>query len=150
MNPKVISILITKGDPNDYTKIGNRLYRMDGDGEIKIYTDSGVLILRWKKGFVTDGRSGGVLVDPIFPHWGKRLEKAVVIMHDILFHDFDISFETSNNLLRNGAKWLRYSWLRYTLVHKGVSTWIARKAFGCKTDAEWANKQLCDCRWDAK
>lgn len=150
MNPKVKNIFITKGDPNDYTKIGPRLYRMNGDGEIKVFTDIGVFTFRWKKGFVTDGRSGGVLVDPIFPHWGKRIEKALVIMHDILFHDFDISFETANNLLRNGAKWIGYSWLRYTLVHKGVSTCIARKAFGCKTDKEWANRKLCDCRWDAK
>ena len=150
MNSLVYGIALTKGDPNKYTEIGPRLYRMDGDGEIKVYTDSGVLILRWKKGFVTDGRSGGVVVDPIFPHWGTRLEKALVLMHDILFYDFDISFETANNLLRNGIKYIGYSWLRYTLVYNGVSTCIARKAFGCKTDAEWANKQLCDCRWDAK
>ena len=63
MNPKVNRILITKGDPNDYTKIGPRLYRMNGDGEIKVYTDLSVFTFIWCKSFVTDGLSGGEFID---------------------------------------------------------------------------------------
>lgn len=142
-NIKIIGVI-------DTDEIGDRLYRLKNDVVIEIKTDTGVFRASAKKSFVTDGRSGGKLVDPLFPNWGTQLERAVVLTHDIFFYDFDISFETANLVLRETIIYIGKSKFNAYLVYWGVSTPIAYHAFGCKTDAERKNKLLCNIRWNVK
>lgn len=147
---KKITVKRITHTPLEWEKVGRRLYRMKSDGCAWVETDTGTVQIKWKKGFITDGRSGGMWIDWLFPNWGSDLEKVVVICHDILFHDFDLSFEFSNELLRASMRCIGYSNWRSELVHTGVSTAIAYKAFGAKNSSEWANRERCDANWISK
>jgi hypothetical protein len=135
--------------PNRWWQFFRRWYIANKPGWIEFHTDIGVFVYTWEAGFGCDGRSGGVFVDPIFPNWGNDLEKSLVIAHDISFYGFDISFELANELLRDTMRFIGKAEWRCKAVYRGVSTWIARKAYGCATDKEKANKALCGLKWTA-
>lgn len=145
---KILNIKIK--DKINSTTIRDRLYNIVDKVTVEIYTDEGVIRCTALPGFETDGRSGGPLVDCIFPNWGTQMERAVVLVHDILYYDFDISWETANELLRDTIKFIGKSCIRANLVYAGVNTEIAHKAFGAKTTADRHMKLYCNAHWDAK
>ena len=55
--------ITTSPVPLKVTPIGNRLYRVAEDVTIRVSTSEGVWVFRFFKGFVTNFRSGDVLVD---------------------------------------------------------------------------------------
>jgi len=136
--------------PNKWYQFFRRWYIANTDGEIIIYTDVGVFHVTWKKGFGLDGRSGGIFVDPIFPNWGTDEEKIPVIVHDICFFFFVLSFQMSNEMLRSLMEFYGTAQWRCNAVYFGVSTPIAYNEFGCKNAKEMTNKSLCNMTWDVK
>ena len=145
---KVLNIKIKTSIDSD--TVHDRLYRINNTVSVSICTDEGVYRVVAYPGFLTDGRSGGPLVDPIFPNWGTQLERAVVLFHDILYYDFDITWETANLLLRESIKFIGKSSIRANMVYWGVSTDIGRNAFGCKTRHDFDMTNKCNAYWDAK
>jgi hypothetical protein len=145
---KITNIKIV--DSIDSDTMGDRDYRIKFHVYIEFHIEGlGVLRIYAKPGARTNGRSGGPLVDPLFPNWGTQLERAVVLMHDALYYDFDISFEMANKLLKAGIRYLGRP-VAAQLVYLGVSTPIARKAYGCKTEKERKMKAYYNVQWDSK
>ena len=124
-----------------------RIYRLTTDGSIKLYTDCGVLRISWTAGAFVDGRSGGRYVDWLMPNVGSHKERTCWLAHDILFYDFGISFETTNNIFKQLLKMCGYSKLRIYLLYLGVSSDIARRHFGNNTPKEVINKTHFNVRW---
>lgn len=117
---------------------------------MRVVTDCGVIETTWEEGFYADGRSGGPCVDWLMPNVGSQQERECWLLHDILFHDFGISFETTNDLFRQMLTKIGYSKWRVKMLYWGVSTRIARKKFGNNTKAEELNKKKVDVQWPDK
>lgn len=127
--------------------VGDRLYELTKPVSILIRTDTGSIRVTLLQGFETDGRSGGRFIDWLFPNWGNQRQRACVAVHDALFYDFGISFETANEILRQMIELVPMSSIRAWLVYKGVMTDIARKRFGNNTPREEENKKLAKVEW---
>lgn len=56
-------LAITKSAPLTVVTMGNRLYRLPGPFLARVITDEGAFVFKFVGGFVTNFRSGGVLVD---------------------------------------------------------------------------------------
>jgi hypothetical protein len=129
-------------------KLRNRFYNITDTVQILVTTEKhGQWLFHVQPGFDTDGRSGGVLVDPIFPNWGTQAERTAVIIHDILFHDFrdvypELTFEFANDMLCALVKYIGKWAITANLIWAGVSTPMGRRAFGHNTPAEDRNKRL--------
>ena len=81
-------------------------------------------------------------------HLGTQAEIWCWTIHDLLFADFDISFETTNYLLyQQLILTAKYSKWRAGLVKWGVDTRWARKSFGNNTPEEEQNKKLINLQW---
>ena len=107
--------------------------------KIVLNTNFGKIIYEIEPGLETDGRSGGRLIDWLFPHWGNNLSKACVIVHDLNFHDIGFTFEQSNDILRQMIALAGYAKWRSDLVYYGVSTAFAKTHFGNNTEEEKRN-----------
>lgn len=129
--------------------IMDRWYHISEPVAIRLHTDAGVLDVVAHEGFRFDGRSGGKLVDWLVPNLGSQDETACWLVHDILAHDFDISVETTNDLLyqqlRMGAG---YGRVRAWMVWRSVSLWTGW--FGCRTDEDRRNRAKACVRWSDK
>jgi hypothetical protein len=114
---------------------------------VHVHTETGIILVIFHPGFELDGRSGGRWIDWLFPNWGNQMERACVAVHDALYYDFGISFESANQILHDmiilsgKSKW-RADW-----VLRGVSTKFARKHFGNNTKGEDENKKLVSVQW---
>lgn len=116
-------------------------------GKCCIRTDAGCLVYTAKVGFRFDGRSGGKLVDWLVPVLGSQSETWAWLCHDILYYDFDISFETANCLLK-----------QQLVLDAGMSNWKAslirlavdkfgRDSFGVDDSSDIANRKLINLEW---
>lgn len=125
-----------------------RWYEVASDARILLRTDVGCYYLYVHKGFRYDSRSGGKLVDLVAHHIGTQAEAWAWLTHDIFFHDFGLSFETTNDLLRQQLRVdAGYGRIRSSLVHWGVSTEIGRRSFGNNSPEEEENKKLINFQW---
>lgn len=127
--------------------VGDRLYELTRDCAVIIVTNDGTIRVELRKGFVTDGRSGGRFIDWLFPNWGTQRQRACVGVHDALFYDFGLSFETANYILKQMIELTPMSKWRAWMVWKGVSTDIARSHFGNNSPEEEENKKLASVEW---
>lgn len=81
---KVYSIASSPA-PLKVTPIGNRLYRVAEDVTIRVCLDEGMWVFRFFKGFVTNFRSGGVLVDGFIDQIGDEKKSLVYLVHDAIY-----------------------------------------------------------------
>jgi len=126
--------------------VGRRLYELPKDVRVQIKTKSdGTLNIFARKGFKFDGRSGGPFADFIAPNLGNQRILACWLVHDILGHDFDISFDTTNEILDQMLECAGMSDFKSDVIEWAVS--LSDGWFGCKTDSERANKLLCGVFW---
>jgi hypothetical protein len=138
---------VTRSPVLVYT-IRPRWHELLQDTRSLLRTDSGCLYIRADAGFKHDGRSGGRLVDIIAPNLGNQSERWSFLTHDILYYDFDISFETTNDLLYQQLVLdADYSKLRAWTIKTGVSTEFARKSFGNNTPEEILNRKKLHVEW---
>lgn len=129
--------------------VEERLIRTDEDLYIEIHTDEGVLKYTVASGFVSDGRSGGKLLDWLVPHYGHEKSFITFLVHDINFFSHHLSFELSNELCDLMMIWAGYSKFKRFLVRKGLS-WFSRFAYDDISSTDRANISKVRARWDAK
>ena len=142
-----MKVLCVTSEPIHLIRERKRWYRLVNDGSMRVLTDCGVLCVRWKDGFYADGRSGGWGVDWLMPNVGNQHERQCWLLHDILFYDFGISFESTNSLFRQMLTKIGYSKWRVWMLYRGVSSFIARRKFGNNTLDELVNKEKVSVEW---
>ena len=113
--------------PLKVTPIGNRLYRVAEDVTIRISTSDGVWVFRFFKGFVTNFRSGGVLVDSFIDQVGDEKKSLVYLVHDAIYTPclaLDIEHPVSRLLgdqfLRAGLLWAGMCSFKASCVYNSV------------------------------
>ena len=109
------------------TPIGNRLYRVAEDVTIRVSTSDGVWVFRFFKGFVTNFRSGGVLVDSFIDQVGDEKKSLVYIVHDAIYTpclalDFEhpVSRLLGDQFLRAGLRWAGMGSFKASCVYNSV------------------------------
>jgi len=145
-----VRVLCVSSDPIILFTERPRWHRTLTGGQMRIVTDCGVIRLDWQEGFFADGRSGGRGVDWLMPNVGTQSDREIWFPHDILFYDFDISFETTNSIFVQTARIKKYPDWKIKLLNLGISSGIARKKFGNNTPFEEVNKQKVNVLWSHK
>ena len=109
------------------TPIGNRLYEVAEDVTIRISTSDGVWVFRFFKGFVTNFRSGGVLVDSFIDQVGDEKKSLVYLVHDAIYTpcaalDFEhpVSRLLGDQFLRAGLRWAGMGSFKASCVYNSV------------------------------
>lgn len=138
------------------TPIGNRLYKLAEDTRIKVYTDIGVFAVAIAKGFVTNFRSGGLLVDIIIDQIGDEKKAVIYLLHDLFYTpcaalslNHPLSRELSDKFLKAGLLWAGMGEGMAKVVYGSV------RAFGASAYEEddaltSYNSKLFNFSWDAK
>lgn len=138
------------------TPLGDRLYALAHDVAVSIVTDDGTLKYHFRKGFVTNFRSGGVLVDGIIDQIGNGKQQLAYLTHDAAYTPC-AAFAMEHPISKPFADEI----LRQVLILGGVSPFKARlvkwsvTAFGAS--AYWdddelteSNSKLFTFEWFAK
>ena len=107
MNIKVLEIALSKKELA-VVPLGNRLYKLCEDFEVCVKTDNGTFVYKFKKGFVTNFRSGGQVVDRFVDQIGSSVFVQVSwLIHDAAYTPCEschgahpISRELADRLLR--------------------------------------------------
>ena len=138
---KIISI---HHNPVKIYPIKDRLYMVAEGATCCLRTDAGCLVYTVKAGFEFDGRSGGRLVDWLVPNLGTQQETWAWLCHDVLYYDFDISFETANDLLRQQLRVdAGYGRVRSSMICASVDRFGASSFGTCHGD----NRKYVDFQW---
>lgn len=152
---KVYSIT-TSPAPLKVTPIGNRLYRVAEDVTIRVSTSEGVWVFRFFKGFMTNFRSGGWLVDSFIDQIGDEKKSLVYLVHDAIYtpclalgFEHPVSRLLGDQFLRAGLLWAGMGSFKSALVYNSV------RLFG--HDAYWeddaltsSNAKLFSFEWKPK
>lgn len=117
------------------TPMGNRLYRVANDTSVCVDTDEGVFCFYFKKGFVTNFRSGGPLVDRFVDQVGDEKKSLCYLVHDAIYTPcaslnghHPISREKGDELLRAALLWAKMEPYKATLVYYSVR-WFGESAY---------------------
>lgn len=116
---------------------------------IMVVTTVGVFRIKIKAGWVTDlgsvplrARSFVGHTDPKWLLW--------FLVHDALFSTNALSFEMSNQMLIEGGRFNKASWLQRTIVSFAVNTSKGKSAYA-KSDEELEyERKWAEIRWDSK
>lgn len=142
---KVLSITRS---PISITPIRERWYKLTSDTRCLISTDIGCLYYYVHKGFKWDSRSGGILADLIAANIGNQAEMWAYLVHDCNFYGLGLSFETTNNLLKQQLITdAKYGRLRASFIKWCVDVPPVRASFEQNTDEEELNKKLISFQW---
>jgi len=145
--------------PINLLAISDRKYKLETPVIIDYHTSEGVIRVIAEKGFETDGRSGGPIVDLLLPNIGKAEYRSAWLGHDIMYCLTDekgASFELANSLFRQALKLPKQfggaglSAARVWLAWKCVESYFGRKAFETKDETDRRNKDLCSFHWRAR
>ena len=146
---------ITTSVPLAVTPIGNRYYSLASDTIVKIYTDEGVLHFDFLKGFVTNFRSGGPLVDGFIDQIGDRDKALIYLVHDAMYTPTDccmgkhpVSRELADNFLREGLRFYGMSKFNSFLVYEAVRV-FGEKAYEEDDELTPGNMSLFGFHWTA-
>ena len=126
--------------------IKDRWYRISESVEIEIKHDTGVWRFMVCRGFNFDGRSGGPLADLFVPNLGKQREVACWLIHDILGHGTMMTFDVTNEILRQMLILAGRSRFKAWMVKKAVG--LSDSWFGIETKEEKQNIQYVRFTWD--
>lgn len=101
--------------------LGNRLYKLAQDYKVTVVTDEGLFIYKFKKGFITNFRSGGLLVDGFVDQIGDGPEiQASWLIHDAAYTPCD-AFDGEHPISRARADEI----LKACLLHAGMKPYKA-------------------------
>lgn len=120
---KVKNIIIDTADRRNeicVCPLGNRFYRLATDTIIRIITDEGDFVFSFDAGFVTNFRSGGILIDRIIDQIGDLWQQAAYLCHDAAYTPC-AALKMEHPVSRKLADEL----LRAVLVHAGMSKFKA-------------------------
>lgn len=138
------------------TPLGDRLYKLAQDTTLKVCTDEGVFVFSLQKGFVTNFRSGGRIVDGFVDQIGDEKKALCYLVHDAIYTPcaalnghHPLSRELGDELLREALKWAGMPSWKASLVYRSVK-WFG----GCAYDEDDAltslNSKLFDFEWTAE
>lgn len=123
---KVVNIL-TDTIALAVTPIGNRLYKVAQDTKVSVRTDEGVFCFRFKRGFTTNFRSGGVAVDCFIDQVGDEKKALCYLVHDAIYTpcaalgmEHPLSRIKGDELLRAGLIYAGMSKFKAGLVYRSV------------------------------
>ena len=161
---KVYSITASPA-PLKVTPIGNRLYRVAEDVTIRVSTSEGVWVFRFFNGFVTNFRSGGVLVDGFIDQVGDEKKSLVYLVHDAIYtpclaldHDaiytpcLALDFEhpvsrlLGDKFLRAGLRWAGMGSFKASCVYNSVRL-FGESAYDKDDALTAANSRLFTFEW---
>jgi hypothetical protein len=145
-----MKVLCVTSDPILLFTERPRWHRTLTGGQMRIVTDCGVIQIEWEPDFYADGRSGGWGVDWLMPNVGTQSDREIWFPHDVLFYDFDISFESTNSIFVQTARIKKYPEWKVKMLSMGINSGIARRKFGNNTPGELLNKQKVNVTWPHK
>lgn len=130
--------------------VDERRIKLNESIKISVHTGVGVFRFWIDAGFNSDGRSGGLLVDRIIPHYGNEITFLCWLVHDALFQSHALSFETANVLLDAMLEYAGYGRIKRGVVGFGVGSFIGRDAYEDADKWDIINKGKVHFNWDSK
>lgn len=138
------------------TPIGNRYYKLSQDTTITVEASEGRLVFTVKQGFISNFRSGGILVDTFIDQIGDQNTSLVYLIHDLCYTPCSscngkhpTTRELADEILRGGLEWAGMGKIKRNMAYYSV------RAFG-----KWAyeeddhltstNSALFSFRWTEK
>jgi hypothetical protein len=149
-NGKKVTYLPGKLDVEDILEVspqGDRLYKLD-DIRIDIWTEKYKYTYIFDKGFITNFRSGGFLIDFFIDQIGNQLEQICWICHDGAYTPCSslgdlhpISRYEADNLLRAMLRFAKVSKVKYQLIYRNLRM-FAGSAYSKDDELTPTNKKL--------
>lgn len=133
---------------------GNRYYRLYNDIEISVVTDEGTFKFFFKAMFMTNFRSGGVLIDKIIDQIGDLLQQVAYLCHDAAYTpcaslgmEHPLSRKLADGLLRAILVYAGVGKFKAWLVYSSVRL-FGGPAYNDDDDLTESNSRLFTFRWE--
>lgn len=138
------------------TPIGDRYYRLAQDTTITVETSDGKLVFAVKRGFVSNFRSGGILVDTFIDQIGDQNTSLVYLIHDLCYTPCSscngkhpITRYLADEFLRGGLEWAGMGKIKRNVVYYAVRA-FGNRAYEEDDHLTATNSALFSFRWTAK
>lgn len=138
------------------TPIGDRYYRLSQDTTITVETSEGRLVFTVKRGFISNFRSGGILVDTFIDQIGDQNTSLVYLIHDLCYTPCSscngkhpITRELADEFLRDGLEWAGMGKIKRNVVYYSVRA-FGKSAYEEDDFLTGTNRTLFTFRWSAK
>lgn len=138
------------------TPMGNRLYRIAKDTKVEVLTDVGNFVFKFKAGFVTNFRSGGVGVDLFVDQVGDEKKALCYLVHDAIYTpcamlgmEHPVSRIRGDQLLRAALLYAGMHKLKAAVVYNSVRL-FGHSAYWEDDALTSANSKLFSFEWVAK
>ena len=138
------------------TPIGDRYYRINCDTKIKSVTSIGCFNVFVQAGFITNFRSGGVLVDGFVDQVGDEQKSLVYLLHDIFYTPGDscggehpVSRALADEFLRDALAWAGMGSFKRNLVYRSVRM-FGNSAYVEDDNLTETNRKLFKFSWGDK
>lgn len=135
------------------TPLGDRLYKLAQDTTLKVCTDEGVFVFSLQKGFVTNFRSGGRIVDGFVDQIGDEKKALCYLVHDAIYTpcaalgmEHPLSRKKGDELLRAALVWAGMSRFKASLVYYSVRA-FGHSAYWDDDELTAENSKLFNFRW---
>jgi hypothetical protein len=135
--------------------LGNRLYRLAHDLVISFKTDEGTFCFTFKPGFVTNFRSGGILIDRFIDQIGDLWQQAAYLCHDAAYTpcaalkmEHPISRKLADQLLRAVLVKCGMGKFKASLVYNSVRL-FGKSAYEDDDELTEKNSKLFNFEWSA-
>lgn len=133
--------------------IGDRLYKIYGANKIEISTNEGKFTYIIYPEFITNYRSGGLLVDIFIDQIGSIWSQLAYLIHDLnytpclaLLMEHPLSRETSDILLREMLRFGKMSAIKRNIVYNSVRV-FGKRAYYKDDELTEINSKLFDFKW---
>ena len=107
--------------------VGRRYYELAQDTVLTLDTDKGSFEFKFQKGFVTNFRSGGPLVDGFIDQIGTEKTAQIYLLHDAAYTPCDnyggkypFPREDADIMLRDGLGWANMSKFKRNMAYRSV------------------------------
>lgn len=151
----VNKVLITDGGMA-LKALGNRLYELVDGVSVRVMTNEGAFVYRFAPGFVTNFRSGGILVDAFVDQIGPVGVQLCWLVHDANYTPCDdcngnhpVSKEYADKLLRAMLKNAGMGCVKRGVVYHSVAM-FGRSAYEEDDELTERNKRLFKFSWEAR
>lgn len=137
------------------TPMGDRIYRLARDTKVTVATDEGCYVFKFKAGFVTNFRSGGVAVDIFVDQVGDEKKALCYLVHDGIYTPCDalggehpMSRIRGDQLLRAMLLWAEMHRIKAEVVYNAVRL-CGHSAYW--NDDRWTseNRKMFGFEWGA-
>lgn len=137
--------------------LGDRLYGVAEDFTVRVLMDGeGTMRFTVKAGFITNFRSGGLLVDPLVDQVGDTVKAVIYLVHDMMYTPCDycygehpVSRELADRFLRDALRESGMSDFTSWLVYAAVRT-FGESAYSKDDALTPGNRGLFTFTWEAK